>query len=121
MCYYFSKNIATYSFQQLYIDCMVFAPHSKAGCLNLCGKASFNDGHGGHWLHNIEQNVSLICVSLSSVTKQTTYQELQPEMLQYRELIKHGSVLVPPAETAAACSCVSQEVRLPWQGESSGV
>lgn len=62
-----------------------------------------------------------ICVSLCSVTKQTAYQELQPEMLQYRELIKHGSVLVPPEETAAACSCVSQEVRLPWQGESSGV
>lgn len=31
------------------------------------------------------------------------------------------SVLVPPEETVAACSCVSQEVRLPWQGESSGV
>lgn len=120
-CYYFRTNIAIYSFQQLYIDCMVFAPHSKAGCLNLCEKPSFNDGHGGHWLHNIEWDVSSICVSLCSVTKQTAYQELQPEMLQYRELIKHRSVLVPPEETAADCTCVSQEVRLPWQGESSGV
>lgn len=52
-CYYFSTNTATYSFQQLHIDCMVFAPHSKAGCLNLCEKPNSNDGHGGHWLHNI--------------------------------------------------------------------
>lgn len=92
---------------------MVFAPHSKAGYVNLNGKGSFNDGPGGHWLHNIECEVSHICVSLCSVTNQTTYQELQPEMFQYRELIKHGSVLVPPEETAAACSCLSQEVRLP--------
>lgn len=56
-----------------------------------------------------------------SVTKQTAYQELQPEMLQCRELINHGSVLVPPEETVAAGSCMSQEVRLPWQEESSGV
>lgn len=59
---------------------MVFAPHSKAGCLNLSGKSSFIDGLGGHWLCNIECEVSQICVSLCSVTKQTAYQELQPEM-----------------------------------------
>lgn len=91
-CYYVSKNIATYSFQQLHIDCMVFAPQSKAGCLNLREKPSLNDGHGGHWLRNIEQDLSHICVRLCSVTKQTACQELQSEMLQYRELIKHGSV-----------------------------
>lgn len=67
---------------------MVFAPQSKAVCLNLCGKPRFNDGHDGHWLQDIEQDVSYIYVSLHSVIKQTAYEELQPEGLQYRGLIK---------------------------------